>query len=130
MTTHDEEPTVFEKRARALLEKGVARVDGRVRSRLNRARHAALAQLEQPQLAFWRTRTFVPASLAAAVVAAVALVAWQHPPHSAIGEGGQSSFEDLDLLADGEAFDLMQDNDGAFYEWAASESEAAEGSSG
>ena len=34
--------------------------------------------------------------------------------------------EDLDLLADGEALDLVQDGDGSgsFYEWAADQTEA------
>ena len=35
--------------------------------------------------------------------------------------------EDLDLLADGDALDLVQDGDGSgsFYEWAADQSEAS-----
>ena len=34
--------TEFERTARRLLEESVARIDGRTRSRLNQARHAAL----------------------------------------------------------------------------------------
>jgi hypothetical protein len=39
--------------------------------------------------------------------------------------------EDLELLADGEALDLVQDGDGSgsFYEWAADQTEAGSGES-
>jgi hypothetical protein len=31
--------------------------------------------------------------------------------------------EDVDMLADGEALDLVQDADGSFYEWAAAQND-------
>jgi hypothetical protein len=43
-----------------------------------------------------------------------------------VGDGTHSVDVDLDLLADGEALDLVQDGDGSgsFYEWAADQTEA------
>jgi hypothetical protein len=32
--------------------------------------------------------------------------------------------EDLDLVADGETFDLIQQGDGGFYEWAVAQADA------
>src|SRR5262249_28166365 len=126
MNLDDLETSEFERRVRALLEESVARVDGRVRSRLNRARHAALAPAAEAPLA-WRSRSFIPVgAAAAATLAAVAILVWhQHPRHVPVNETGQTSFEDLELLADGEAFELMQD-EGAFYEWASTQDSATE----
>ena len=46
-----EMPGEFEQRARALLEDSVQRVDGRIRSRLNQARHAAIEEVtKRPSL--------------------------------------------------------------------------------
>ena len=109
-----------------MLEEGVSRIDGRIRSRLSLARHAALETLGAPVSAVHRNRAFVPAGIAAAAtVAFVALIAWQQKsPHAPVNEGAQSSFEDLELLADSEAFELIED-DGAFYEWAAAEDDSS-----
>ena len=54
----------FEKRAQEVLQESVSRLDGRTRSRLTQARHAALAQLEKPARLRWRS--YVPAGAAAA----------------------------------------------------------------
>ena len=71
MSANDDEMSDFEKRTRALLEESVSRTDGRIRSRLNQARHAALAQLQPARRRpFWRSFTLAPA---AGVVAAVVL---------------------------------------------------------
>ena len=42
MSAQSEELTEFERRSRMMLEESVSRIDGRVRSRLNQARHAAV----------------------------------------------------------------------------------------
>jgi anti-sigma-K factor RskA len=71
MTPDDEELERFEKRARALLEESVARIDARTRSRLNQARHAALdAAARRRRTPRWRSFGLAPA---AGVVAALAL---------------------------------------------------------
>jgi hypothetical protein len=122
----DEMQGEFEQHARALLEDSVMGIDGRIRSRLNQARHAAIAEASRGRASFWRRFTLMPAASAVAAAALVAFVLWPHF-HQRSGDplvadaGGHSTVEDLDLLADGEALDLVSDetDGGAFYEWAA-----------
>ncbi|MDB6106009.1 MAG: hypothetical protein JWO52_6008 [Gammaproteobacteria bacterium] len=124
----------FEHRARALLEDSVLRIDGRVRSRLNQARHAALAESSR-RPSFWRRFSLMPAASAVAAAVLVAFVLW---PHSHQGDsiieggGGHGTVEDLDLLADGDALDLVSDetDGGAFYEWAVEQADSNEPSAG
>jgi anti-sigma-K factor RskA len=119
------EMTDFERNARVVLEHSVARIDARTRSRLNQARHAALEAAAAPRRAWWRSFTLMPAAGAAAAVL-VAVVLWHRP--SVVEppqlEGRTPAVEDLDLLADGEALDLMEGWDGPFYEWAAAQTDA------
>jgi len=111
------DPTDFEKRTQEVLEESVARLDGRTRSRLTQARHAALAQLEQPARHWWRS--YVPAG-AAAAVAVLAVVMWSNPADSPAASPG----EDMELLADSDAPDFVDEGDDLeFYEWAAGEVE-------
>ena len=123
----------FEKRTRALLEDSVQRVDGRIRSRLNQARHAALEEASRrPSL--WRRFTLMPAVGAVAAAVLVAFVLW---PHSHTGQplmaetSGHAGVEDLDLLADSDALDLVSDetDTGQFYEWAVDQADSNEASS-
>lgn len=112
------DPTDFEKRTREVLDESAGRLDGRTRSRLTQARHAALSQLEQPQRRWWRS--FVPAG-AAAAVAVLAVVMWSpsSPDQPLAGPG-----DDMELLADADAPDFVNDGlDLEFYEWAAGEVE-------
>jgi hypothetical protein len=130
-----EVPGEFEQRARALLEESVLRVDGRIRSRLNQARHAAIEEASRRPSA-WRRFTLMPAASAVAAAALVAFVLW---PHSHSGDsvvaeaGGRAGVEDLDLLADVDALDLVSDettDTGQFYEWAAEQADSNETSTG
>src|SRR5689334_14152765 len=107
----------FERQTRALLEDSVSRVDGRIRSRLNQARHAALAEASRrPSL--WQRFSLMPATGVVAAATLVAFVLWPHAHHgdSMPSEGGH--VEDLELLADSDALDLVSDESdgGAFYE--------------
>jgi hypothetical protein len=115
-----QEPTEFEKRSRALLEESSGRLDGRIQSRLTRARHAALDQSQKPARAPW-WRWSVPAGAAAAAVLAV--VIWVgHPP---VVEAPLKSVDDFELLTDADAPDFVDDGeDVEFYEWAAGEMES------
>ncbi len=126
-------PGEFEERARALLEDSVQRVDGRIRSRLNQARHAAIAEASRrPSL--WRRFALMPAASAVAATVLVAFVFW---PHSHTGDSltaeasGRAGVEDLDLLADSDALDLVSDetDTGQFYEWAVDQTDSNEASS-
>jgi ferric-dicitrate binding protein FerR (iron transport regulator) len=122
----------FEQRARALLEDSVLRIDGRVRSRLNQARHAAVEEASRrPSL--WRRFSLMPAASAVAAAVLVAFVLWPHSRQGeSIIESGHGTVEDLDLLADGDALDLVSDetDGGAFYEWAVEQSDSNETSTG
>jgi hypothetical protein len=126
--TAGEQPTDFERLSRQALEESVLRIDGRVRSRLNQARHAAVeAASTRRRPLFLRFFTLVPTAGAAAAAVLVAMVLWHRAPQiePPVAELAHP-VEDLDLLADGEALDLVQDGDGSgsFYEWAADQTEA------
>lgn len=126
MTPDDQELERFEKRARALLDESVARIDARTRSRLNQARHAALEAVERPRRTpLWRSFGLAPAAGVVAALA-LALVLWAPRPGQMLpgAEGPSSAVEDLDLVADGETFDLIQQDDGSFYEWAVAQADA------
>jgi len=128
----------FERQTLALLEDSVTRIEGRIRSRLTQARHAAIAEASRSRggLSFLRRFTLMPAASAVAAAALVTFVFWPHSrPHqtdSLLAETGQhTTVEDLDLLADGDALDLVSDeaDSGAFYEWAAAQADSNETSS-
>ncbi len=129
----NEMPGEFEQRARALLEDSVQRVDGRIRSRLNQARHAAIEEASR-RPSPWRRFTLMPAASAVASGGAgcVCPVPHSHPGDSLVTEaGGRAGVEDLDLLADGDALDLVSDDatdTGQFYEWAVDQADSNEAS--
>jgi anti-sigma-K factor RskA len=109
----------FERRACAVLEESVCRIDGRIRSRLNQARQAAVTEAAKPRPAFWRSFTLMPTAGAVAAALLLTMVLWhRHPQGGLPATEGVHSMEDLDLLADGEGLDLMEGYDGSFYEWA------------
>jgi anti-sigma-K factor RskA len=113
----------LEQRAAALLGESVTRVNGRVRSRLNQARQAAVAEIAAGRRSFWHSPAFVPATGAVAAAALLALLLTAHfraerPMPLADGQ----SFDDIEMLADTEGLDLLE-NEGTFYEWAARQSE-------
>jgi len=56
----------FERRARAVLEEGVLRIDAGIRSRLNQARQAAVAEAAKRRPALWRSFALMPTAGAAA----------------------------------------------------------------
>lgn len=124
----------FERRTRTLLEESIARLDGRTRSRLNRARQRAMEEYAERRTAPWRRWFVAGPLLPAGAVAAAALVAvtlWIAPrsvgPGLATYRGGEvaTAFEDLELLADGGDFvDAGEALEFDFLEWAAAEAEA------
>ncbi|MBS0376726.1 MAG: hypothetical protein JSR73_19285 [Proteobacteria bacterium] len=122
---HDE-PTALEREARRLLAASVESVDGRARSRLNQARHAALAGLAPGARPFRVPGRWLPAgALALAAVLAVAVWIGQPgtvAPGSTLAEN--FSAEDAELLASGEEPELYAE-DPEFYEWAESDAAAA-----
>ncbi len=124
-------PSEFEQRTRGLLEESVTRVDARVRSRLNQARHAALEEIAGRRRSFWRIPVLMPASGAVAAAALVAIILTAHHRGDHPLPGEQSAYEDIELLADNEGLDLIEGwDEGSFYEWAAAQSEDGDGTSG
>ena len=124
-----EQLTDFERLSRQALEESVLRIDGRVRSRLNQARQAAVeAASARRRPLFSRFFTLVPTAGAAAAAVLVTMVLWHRGPQTELPVVVESAHpaEDLELLADGEGLDLVQDGDGSgsFYEWAAEQTEA------
>jgi len=131
MNPVNEPLTDFERNARVLLEESVSRIDGRTRSRLNQARHAALEAAAAPRRAWrWRSYTLMPAAgVAAALLVTLVLFNREPSVESPVLEG-QHAVEDMDLLADSEGLELMDGWDGPFYEWANTENEGNVASDG
>jgi len=109
-----DEQSSFEKRAQELLRDSADQLDGATRSRLTQARHAALAQLGSSSGHRWLQVALPGGAVAAAAV--VGLILWNGMGPQA---GGSNSMEDLELLADAEGYDLSQEPDLDFIEWAA-----------
>lgn len=129
----DRASSAFQQRARALLQESVERLPAHTRSRLTRARHAALAQ-RRGQSYSSLARRWVPAG-AGAVAAATLAVLLLIRPHGEVPVVGplvaNASPEDFELLADSDAVQLGRDADVDydFYEWAVSEAKDPGGSS-
>ena len=120
MSPNTEPSMDFERRARAVLEEDVLRIDGRIRSRLNQARQAAVAEAARRRPALWRSFALMPTAGAVAAALLLTTVLWHRQPQGElpVAEGVHSTVEDLDLLADGEGLELIEGWDGSFYEWA------------
>jgi len=133
MSAQGEQLTDFERRARVALEESVLRIDGRVRSRLNQARQAAVeAAASRRRPLFSRFFTLVPTASAAAAALLVAVFLVHRGPQTddIVGVRTPPAVEDLDLLADSDGLDLVEeggDGSGSFYEWAADQTEAGGG---
>ena len=116
-----------ERRARELFDASVAGLDAGTRSRLNRARQAAVAEVERARRRPWRT--WLPAA-AAASVAVLAVVLWRMPgsgvePAARFAEPAPAA-EVVEMLATGEGFDVAAE-DPEFYTWLASRGLPANG---
>jgi hypothetical protein len=122
------QPDEFEARAREALEGSVTRVSGHVRSRLNQARQAALAEIGARPRSIWRFPTLLPAAgaTAAAVLVALVLMVNRGPERGLMHEG--AAYEDIEMLSDTDGLELVENGDGSFYEWAVAVSD--EGGSG
>jgi hypothetical protein len=122
----------LEVRSRLVLEEGLSRIDAHTRSRLNQSRQAAVAAAGRPSLlALFRgaltRQVLMPATGAAAVAALVAvfmLSSGGHQLTAAVTDGPANALDVLDLVTDDDAMNLMEDNDGSFYEWAAAQADS------
>ena len=123
----DERWTENERRARELFDASVEGLDAETRSRLSRARQAAVAEVERAHRSPWRA--WLPAA-AGASVALLAVVLWRMP-----GNGVEPTVrsvepapaaEVVEMLANGEGFDVVND-DPEFYTWLAAQELPANG---
>jgi len=133
MSGVNESATEFERNARRVLEESVQRIDARTRSRLNQARHAALATAATRRRGWFGGFKLMPAAGALAAAVLVAIVLWQREPARVPPAGPETqraAVEDMDLLTDNDSIDLMEGWDGSFYEWAAAQSDAGTESNG
>jgi hypothetical protein len=113
----------FEMRTRALFQDSVDNLDFAMRSRLTRARHAAIEAAAGRRPWFLRWTVWTPAAgVTAAAVLGVAL--WLGSPlgqQVGILAEGQSNLEDLELVASsegaGDTMEMLQD-DIDFYDFA------------
>jgi hypothetical protein len=127
MSLGGESLTEFERNARVVLEESVRRIDARTRSRLNQARHAALAAAGGRRRAWWGIFRLMPAAGAVAAALLVAVVLWHREPAGTTPlalDGQHPAVEDMELLTDNDSIDLMEEWDGSFYEWAAAQTDA------
>jgi hypothetical protein len=114
----------FETRSRALFQDSVDGLDMRIRSRLTRARNAALdAASDKRRSWLFGWKMWAPAAgVTAAAILGVGL--WIGSPigHQTLATNVQSNLEDLDLVAStdegsGDAMEMLQD-DIDFYDFA------------
>jgi len=112
----NEDRQELERRSRAAFDKSVESLDAQTRSRLARARAKALEESRGRRAAgpvLW-----IPAGAAAAAL--VAAMLWQREeagPATAADESTVGALEDLDLMAQGDDFDMLAEDPG-FYAWA------------
>lgn len=122
------ERTEIERRAAELFNDSVERLDGETRSRLNQARQAALAEVEQARRSRWPA--WLPVA-AAASVAMLAVALWRLPGGSADPSAGGGGFvpapEVVELL--GTDADLVSE-DPEFYAWLSAQGLLQENGSG
>jgi hypothetical protein len=118
MNTEDRKPDEFELRTRALLRDSVDRLDGATRSRLTQARSAALAQ-RAPRRAWLDFRYLAPAGAVAAALLMSVLFIGRHDARDPVNESAGGALYDMELLADADAYELSQETDLEFIEWAA-----------
>jgi hypothetical protein len=117
MEEQDDRLEQTRRRAREVFEASVESLDAGMRARLSRARFEAVEAVDRARSPGWRT--WAPAAaLAATVLVAVAI--WWAPeraePPVAVAASGDAALDAVEMLADGEALDLVE-NDLAFYDW-------------
>ena len=108
----------LEQRARDLLRDSVRNLDAGSRSRLAQARAAAMAQRDT-RPGWFHFRYLAPAGAMAAALLVAVMISWRQDA-AGVNDPADSALYDLELLADADAFELSQEADLEFIEWAAS----------
>jgi len=113
----NEDMREFERKSRAAFDESVESLDAATRSRLARARARALEELHRRRLS--GSAAWVPVGAAAAVL--VAAMLWQAEQSDVpAADPALAALEDLNMMAGGEDFDMLVEDEG-FYAWAAEE---------
>ena len=99
----------FRKQAKESFDETVEQLDAATLSRLNRARHAALAEMQQPTRQWSR---WVPATGVAAAVL-VAVMVMQNP--AGIDEPLPAAVADMEILLGEDSIEMLEDLE--FYSW-------------
>ena len=102
----------FEDKARALFEDSVERLDANTRSKLTQARNLALDEVNRG--AVRRRWLWAPAG-GVALAAIVAVVMLNAGGSRSSGDTGALALEDIDIVADSENLDMLEDVE--FYMW-------------
>jgi hypothetical protein len=113
--SNEQQETPFEQRAAELLRDSADSLDAGTRSRLTQARHAALENM-RARPAWLDFRVLAPGG-AVAAAAVVAVLLWSGAGQRATGDAG--ALDDIELLADSDAYEISQESDLDFIEWAA-----------
>ncbi|MGH8189251.1 MAG: hypothetical protein ACREUC_22030 [Steroidobacteraceae bacterium] len=101
----------LERKATALFDESVERLDGRTRSRLTQARNRAVDELRSG--AVRRRWLRGPTGLAAAMVVGAAVMLWAGVSRNPVP--GAIPLDDLEIVADADDLELLQDVE--FYAW-------------
>jgi hypothetical protein len=116
------EDAAFEQRTRELFHSQVDSIDAHTRSRLNRARQAALAASDKPRLHVAGPRWLLPVGSAAALalitVSAVQLLHGQHAVEAVTTTASLAAagtVDDVEILTSSDELDMLQNVD--FYAW-------------
>lgn len=108
----------LETRSRELFEDQVSSQDARTRSRLNQARHAALAAAggnDGRELQRWLLPVGSAAALALMTVVAVQRDGVQTPDAAVAQLKATDSVDDMEIMLSGDELDMLKDMD--FYAW-------------
>jgi hypothetical protein len=106
----------FERQVNALLEASTDDLDGKTRAALLRARRRAVEAATSQALPAWRY--LAPAGAAAALLLVVLLMRGVPLPGMS-GDADPAAAPELDLLTDADAWEIAQESDLEFIEWAA-----------
>jgi hypothetical protein len=116
----DNEMNEFERRTQAALRGHAEQLDAATQSRLTQARHAALAQ-RAPRSSWLQLRFLAPAGAVAASML-LAVLFFGNPRSDSVNVTASTALDEVELLADAEAFGLTEEPDPEFLEWAVAQS--------
>lgn len=128
MSREPGEKSALEQRSKALFDAGVDGLDANVRSRLARARHAAVEALEQqrrPRLRFATLPAAGGATVALAVCIGIGVSFFSGRDGDGQSLAAAAAAEDMELLADADNLELIEDMD--FYAWLDGDADADDG---